>query len=137
MNVHLRLVVSSVLAFACIVLPTNLSQGQPESGGTAKVWNYLAKKYDKNSDGKLSQDEYQRGAKPFARLDRNGDGVLTKDDWYMPEKNPKPRRRGVAPKKGAPAPDFELTYVRAPEKTVRLSSFSGKKPVALIFGSCT
>jgi peroxiredoxin len=43
----------------------------------------------------------------------------------------------MAPKVGEQAPDFELTYVAEPDKTVRLSSFIGKKPVALIFGSCT
>ncbi len=45
-------------------------------------------------------------------------------------------REPSAPKAGAPAPDFELTDP-AGEKTVRLSSFRGKSPVVLIFGSFT
>lgn len=40
------------------------------------------------------------------------------------------------PRKGSPAPDFELFDVLG-GKSVRLSSFRGKKPVALIFGSFT
>ncbi len=34
------------------------------------------------------------------------------------------------------APDFELQYKKS-EETVRLSSFRGHKPIALIFGSYT
>ena len=41
-----------------------------------------------------------------------------------------------APKVGDVAPDFELTDVTG-TKTVRLSDYQGKKPVALIFGSFT
>lgn len=41
-----------------------------------------------------------------------------------------------APKVGDLAPDFELTDVTG-VKTVRLSDFRGKRPVALIFGSFT
>ncbi len=37
---------------------------------------------------------------------------------------------------GDEAPDFELRYKKS-EETVRLSSFRGEKPVALIFGSYT
>ena len=39
-------------------------------------------------------------------------------------------------KPGDEAPDFELQYKKS-EETVRLSSFRGEKPVALIFGSYT
>ncbi len=42
----------------------------------------------------------------------------------------------LAPKAGDIAPDFELRDVNA-ENPVRLSSFRGRKPVALIFGSFT
>ncbi len=38
---------------------------------------------------------------------------------------------------GEQAPDFELPMVKSPKKTIKLSSFAGKKPVALIFGSYT
>jgi hypothetical protein len=39
-------------------------------------------------------------------------------------------------KPGDEAPDFELQYKKSQE-TVRLSSFRGDRPVALIFGSYT
>ncbi len=35
------------------------------------------------------------------------------------------------------APDFDLPTIKNPKKTIKLSSFAGKKPVALIFGSYT
>ena len=41
-----------------------------------------------------------------------------------------------APKEGDPSPDFQLSDVKG-ENTIRLSQFSGKRPVALIFGSFT
>ena len=41
-----------------------------------------------------------------------------------------------APEVGAPAPDFELA-TREGDRTVRLSSFRGERPVVLIFGSWT
>jgi hypothetical protein len=42
----------------------------------------------------------------------------------------------LAPRAGDPAPDFELPR-RGSFERVRLSSFAGKRPVALIFGSYT
>ena len=41
-----------------------------------------------------------------------------------------------APRVGERAPDFELKDA-AGEKSVRLSNFRGKRPVALVFGSFT
>jgi len=41
-----------------------------------------------------------------------------------------------APKAGDPAPDFTLQDVSG-TKSVTLSDFQGKKPVALVFGSFT
>jgi len=42
----------------------------------------------------------------------------------------------LAPKVGDTAPDFTLNDIQG-ENPVQLSSFQGKKPVALIFGSFT
>ena len=42
----------------------------------------------------------------------------------------------LAPKAGAQAPDFNLSDATG-QRSVRLSSFRGHKPVALIFGSFT
>jgi peroxiredoxin len=41
-----------------------------------------------------------------------------------------------APKEGDDAPDFELSDAQGKSR-IQLSSFRGKKPVALIFGSYT
>ncbi len=45
-------------------------------------------------------------------------------------------RETLAPEVGADAPDFHLPRLGSAER-VRLSSFRGRKPVALIFGSYT
>jgi hypothetical protein len=45
-------------------------------------------------------------------------------------------RESAAPAVGDPAPDFELVRLDG-EGKVRLSSYRGKRPVALIFGSFT
>lgn len=42
-----------------------------------------------------------------------------------------------APKVGDKAPDFKLKTLGDPDKEVKLSSFAGKAPVVLIFGSYT
>jgi hypothetical protein len=50
-------------------------------------------------------------------------------------------RKDLAPAQGKPAPDFELFQLQADgslsKKKVKLSSFKGKQPVALVFGSYT
>ncbi len=46
-------------------------------------------------------------------------------------------REARAPAVGTTAPDFELPLLDDRAKTVRLSSFRGERPVALIFGSYT
>ena len=107
--------------------------------GRDRAWRFLADKYDTDKDGRLTKDEYDRGEETFERLDRNKDGVLTADDWKgaRGRRRPGSATRGEAPTVGKRAPDFELAYVKEPDRTVRLSSFVGKQPVALIFGSCT
>ena len=163
MTTHVRFVGSLVVALASVMLTADVSQAQSRRGAndetptreagqqrsrqgrqSAQVWEFLAEKYDKNMDGELTEDEYDRGADTLARLDRNNDGVLTKDDW---DNSDGQRQRGgggrpggrggEAPQVGDLAPDFELPYVEETTETVRLSSFAGEKPVALIFGSYT
>ena len=117
---------------------SQLALGQGGRGGTS-AWGYLSEKYDQNNDGKIDKSEYERSGETYSRLDANKDGVLTKDDWSGGRR--RTSRRGEpgssAPRAGQKAPDFELSQVRDPDSNVRLSSFAGKKPVALIFGSCT
>ena len=141
---------SLAVALASMMLMTDVSRAQRRGGqgqprGQAEVWEFLAEKYDKDMDGELTEDEYDRGAETFARLDRNDDGVLTRADWDNVRgpfgagegQRPGDGLVGQAPEEGEQAPDFELPYVTEPTETIRLSSFAGKKPVALIFGSYT
>ncbi len=46
-------------------------------------------------------------------------------------------REERAPNVGDVAPDFELPVLGDRARTVRLSGFRGKRPVALVFGSYT
>lgn len=107
-------------------------------------WELLAGRYDRDRDGRITPQEYRRGKERFQRLGRNGDGVLTRTDWQAPGLRPGPGRAArrtlpdPAPRAGEPAPDFELPLLHGKEgATLRLSSFRGRKPVALIFGSWT
>ena len=115
-------------------------------------WEYLAKKYDANSDGKISRKEYDRDDEHWQRLDADGDGFVTRseveaDDGRRGRGRPN-RERVDPPKVGVKAPNFDLERLPPPPKKgakpkkqkvekVKLSSFKGKKPVALIFGSYT
>ena len=47
------------------------------------------------------------------------------------------KREKRSPDVGDAAPDFELPMLGARDERVRLSDFSGRSPVALIFGSYT
>lgn len=40
----------------------------------------LIARFDENLDGKISRDEFPRGARSFRRFDRNGDGFLSEED---------------------------------------------------------
>lgn len=104
-----------------------------QRGRSGSGWSFVSKKYDANDDGIVSPEEYTRGKEAFVQLDQNEDGVITIEDWAM-------RRRpsaGEAPQVGQIAPEFSLTEVRNPDNVVKLSQFTGKQPVALLFGSCT
>ncbi|MAG62781.1 hypothetical protein CMO84_04585 [Candidatus Woesearchaeota archaeon] len=127
-------------------------------------WEFLSEKYDKDGDGKVSADEYDRGKETFDRLDANGDGFITAEDAKSRRRERPQMDKGQPPKVGDAAPDFHLDCLPPPPKTeaerkiaeheankqvlkegqtkvtprrVRLSEFKDKKPVALIFGSYT
>ncbi len=122
-----------------------LGHCQRPAQNTAEVWEFLATKYDRNQDGQLTADEYDRGQAAFSQLDRNRDGVVTAADWSVDSQQAKAANRKrrqtpsdtAAPAVGQLAPDFELPLVKDSDRRVRLSSFAGQKPVALIFGSYT
>ena len=44
------------------------------------TWKWLAARYDKDRDGKVTEKELGAPAELFARLDRNGDGSVTEGD---------------------------------------------------------
>jgi len=110
-------------------------------GGGETTWKFLLGKYDADKDGKVSAKEYTRDKEAFARFDRDKDGFLTAKDWQQSDEQSSRRRGGNAkdgaPEEGDKAPDFTLTYVGDKKRKATLSEFVGKKPVALVFGSCT
>ncbi len=127
-------------------------RGRGGFGLNADVIETLLKKYDKNDDGKIDRKEYPRSDAAFANLDRDKNGAIEKAD--LEARPQRGRGRGnrsrgerqappKLPQAGDVAPDFDLPFAEqkkekgAKQKTVKLSSFAGKKPVALIFGSYT
>ena len=127
------------------------------------VWELLQSKYDTNQDFKISAKEHGRGELAFSNLDADGDGFITQADLETPTWGPRGRsskrknkvrnKLVLPPKVGELAPDFELRVLlheqekaskvekdsakKEKVETIRLSSFAGEKPVALIFGSYT
>lgn len=76
----------------------------------------------------------------FADLDKNGDEVVAGAEFGRSRERGRRDASSSAPKVGDTAPDFDLPFAGATKddtKTVKLSSFAGKRPVALIFGSYT
>ena len=137
----MRLPILFVLAL-CTALPAQ--RQQPQS--SAKVFAFLASSYDKDKDGVITRAEYPRTDAAFANLDRDGDGVLTAADFTaarIAEQRATPRRSLLrdrprhVPKVGDQAPDFELPMLGMKDQKVKLSSFAGRQPVVLIFGSYT
>jgi hypothetical protein len=119
-------------------LPAQERRVATETDALAK----LLQQYDKNQDGKIQRAEYPRGAETFANLDRDQNGVVDAADFARPAPRPSrdlipDRKADKLPKAGDDAPDFELPLLGVKGKTVKLSSFRGDKPVALIFGSYT
>jgi Ca2+-binding EF-hand superfamily protein len=88
-----------------------------------------ARHLDTNKDGKLQVAEL---SSTFAKLDKNGDKVISKVELGTVR-----TVRSGPPRVGDMAPEFTLPLVKDRKTLVTLSSFRGKKPVALIFGSYT
>ncbi len=141
MKFRFRILGLSALVFSSVLMVASAAQAQ-RSRGSTNVWKFLSEKYDKDGDGKLTTKEYDRSKEKFKGFDKNDDGVLTAEDWKTDGDGRGGRRSrggssGTAPAKGDVAPDFDLSMVTDKSKTVKLSSFAGEKPVALVFGSCT
>lgn len=85
------------------------------------------RRYDANKDGKVSKEEMQKARRQFGGGGKPG------------EVNTRPargERHADKLKVGDKAPDFTLKDPSG-KREVTLSSFQGKKPVVLIFGSYT
>jgi hypothetical protein len=58
--------------------------GPPQTAGTpgrrAIPWEAIAHRDDKNSDGKITKEEFSGPAPLFSGLDKNNDGTLTKEE---------------------------------------------------------
>jgi len=136
-------IVRALTAAVLLVVPIAAQRmGQPLG---AEAFQKLLQQYDKNGDKRIQRAEYPRTDAGWKSLDRNSDGVLEAQDFA--EVAPKPRPADVIRERNAPAeklpkvgdvaPDFELPMLGMKDKKVKLSSFAGKQPVALIFGSWT
>lgn len=133
-------------ALAVLLLLVTSATLAAEEPGTP--WEHLAAKYDRNQDGRISRKEYGRDQLHWDRLDGNGDGFLEQAEIESRKRRGgrTPRRSGVAPRRGRKAPDFKLRQIDGPgmqeksggkKPSIRLSSYAGRRPVALIFGSYT
>lgn len=130
-----------LLAAAAITALSATGLAQQGNGLDPDVLAKLVRQYDKNADGKVQKSEYPRTAAAFANLDRDGNGVLDEHDTDAQRRHTTRQPRDDAavkpPKVGDLAPDFELPMLGMKDTTVKLSSFRGVRPVALIFGSYT
>ncbi|HYF36092.1 MAG TPA: prolyl oligopeptidase family serine peptidase [Prosthecobacter sp.] len=65
---------------------TASAEGAPRSPGMTGPrggipWEAIARREDKNNDGKISREEFRGPGPLFERLDRNRDGMLMKEDF--------------------------------------------------------
>jgi Ca2+-binding EF-hand superfamily protein len=117
-------------------------EAQGSAGGRAAGANrdvmlahMLVRTADADRDGTVTAKELEPW---FTKLDKNQDGELAGDELSGPPAGGRGATRGGrAPQKGDAAPDFDLPVLGSKTDRVKLSSFAGTKPVALIFGSYT
>ena len=110
---------------------------EPKEPSARSTWEYLSEKYDADSDGKISPEEYGRDETHFKRLDIDSDGFIAKAEIEERDRSSRGGRggrggagrgagggrggrrgprgegeerpeRAVAPLEGSEAPDFEL-----------------------------
>jgi len=125
--------VVAVIGFICLADPAN---GQPRRRGNPID---RIKAQDKNRDGKITKAEASGPLlQRFRQFDANGDGVIDEAELERLTARFRGGRQGGSGgvDEGKPAPDFHLKTVDG-KSQVKLSSFAGEKPVALIFGSYT
>lgn len=126
---YLSFAVVTVIGFTCLAGPAN---GQPRRRGNPID---RIKAQDKNRDGKITKAEASGPLlQRFRQFDGNSDGVI--DEAELERLTARFRGGSGGVDEGKPAPDFQLKTVDG-KSQVKLSSFAGEKPVALIFGSYT
>ncbi len=140
MSITTKALSSSSLAVSFLVLSTTVDAQPNRRPGRG---NFLERiqAYDKNQDGKITHAEASgRLAQRFAHIDVNGDGVIDQAELTQLANRIGRRRTGRdgggSAVEGKIAPDFKLKSLDG-KRSVQLSSFAGKKPVALVFGSYT
>lgn len=112
---------------------TSKEFGRIAGPAMAEKWDLMLLSFDQDLDGDFDLEDC---AAMFNDCDLDSDGrIVDKELAGWKWSGPRSNRR--APKVGAIAPDFELPRLDDEEKSIRLSSFRGKRPVALIFGSYT
>lgn len=113
------------------------SGGNRRGRGLSRMLPRMLDRLDADGDGDVQVKEILG---LFAKLDLDRNGALEGDELGRRRgRGNRGGRRGSgnAPKVGSAAPDFELPMLAEKKKAVKLSSFAGQKPVALIFGSYT
>jgi hypothetical protein len=116
----------------------------PAEQAPDEVWAYVRERYDADGDGRVARSEYGRDEEHWRRLDKDGDGFVVASEVAILPPGPGGRPAGEPsfdatepPQVGEQAPDFELEELGREGELVRLSSYRGERPVALVFGSYT
>lgn len=128
-------------------IPVEVFAAKLEEKGLGRMMAFLLDRIDPDGTGFIDRESVEM---MFTRADTDGDGrveVISTDGARNRPGNPgggafgrgapDTRRGEPAPSVGEVAPDFTLPLADDSQKSVQLSSFVGKKPVALIFGSYT
>jgi len=76
----MKLALIGLTALSILTVDAMTQRGGFGAGDMTEVWEHLAAQYDKDKDGKITQEEYPRGEAKFANWDSNGDGTITKTD---------------------------------------------------------
>jgi len=97
LNTHTMAILSGIALFSLFMVGCGgghgNSSGRHGSGqGQPPSKEQLFTEFDKDNDGRLSQEEFPGPDAHFIRFDENGDGYLEKDE--MPDKPPSGGRRG-------------------------------------------
>jgi len=147
----MKLLATGLLAAVVATTTCHTADAQRKRPGSRQRGRLLEriKSADKDKDGKITKTEFKalgrRLSRLFSRIDRNGDDVIDSKELKAVENRFRGRRNrgrrggkrpGEVAETGKKAPDFKLKTLDG-KRQVHLASFTGKKPVALIFGSYT